>query len=113
MNDEFKLTSEHANPGQGSMFDDQEPAPEGKHRAELLVYLATRGGFAMVSDFLESLNFEVITTGACIKCWAPRRMVDHGPGTRAYCQDCYTHTVCRALDIEANNIPGFVSPKPE
>jgi hypothetical protein len=67
----------------------------------------------MVSDYLEHSTGGGTAAGACIGCWTATGMPDHGPGTRITCRACGEHLVCRAVDIEANHIPGHVRPRPE
>ena len=108
---DFKLTQQDAPRDQGELF---RGIGDGKQEADLLVSLASRAGYAMVSDYLaacEALETDLVP-GGCITCWEPKRVLNVAGG-RSYCQPCGTHTVCRAVDIAAGDTPGPVNPRKE
>ncbi len=106
---EFKLTQQDAPRDQAELF---RGIGNGRQEYELLVHLATRGGWSMVSEYLARATGPDYADGACITCWNPRNMPNHGKGTRIHCTFCGTHTVCRAVDIATGDTPGPVSERP-
>lgn len=109
---DFKLTQQDAPRDQGELF---RGIGDGKQEADLLVSLASRAGYAMVSDYLaaSAVESDVLAAGGCITCWRPHNQILNVAGGRVYCRECGTHTVCRAVDIAAGDTPGPVSPRKE